>query len=503
MLKNLLNIIDKSISIEAKLINDINQSIDLKSNIYLLSQKIFESNQISHLKRLKVHKELIKLSKQVKCHFSLAHNLLLIARVYMVLGDTKNAIENNLNSLKRWKNIKYEPLAINGEISCYINLANTYAELGFYTKSLEYFQLSNAALKKCKEDLIPYVRINLGLGNVYNKLNRYKKAEYFFIKAHNRSKKSKNELIIIPCEIGLIRTRMKYKDYHKVIKQCNNLLKRVNKIDTIEQKNPVLSTLGLAHLGLKQYELAEKCFTEHLELAQSVDNKGLSYDLLGKLYLKLKKYDQALSCFKKALNIYKNLSSMQTNHNIIKNVALTYEKKGDKNKSLMFYKKYVKQLEKNNKEKFKLSKKNQKKIIQGLESEFKNQKNESRLKSSTLLLSITHNEILYEVINNLESDSYNKNKLIQQIKNKIDTKIDWTDYLIAYENLNPEFFLAINKYNLSMTELKVCVYIKNGFDNYQIAGIMNITLRAVQQNRYRIKKKLEINQKLDSFILSI
>ena len=503
MLKNLLNIVDKSISIEDKLINDINQSIDLKSNIYLLSQKIFESNQISHLKRLKLHKELIKLSKQVKCHFSLAHNLLLIARVYMVLGDTKNAIEHNLNSLKKWKNIKYEPLAINGEISCYINLANTYAELGFYTKSLEYFQLSNDALKACKEDLIPYVRINLGLGNVYNKLNRYKKAESFFIKAHSRSKKTKNQLIIIPCEIGLIRTKMKYKDYHKVIKQCNNLLKRLNKIDTIEQKNPVLSTLGLAHLELKQYDLAEKYFTEHLELAKSVDNKGLSYDLLGKLYLKLKRYDQALSCFKKAFNIYKNLSSMQTNHNIIKNIALTYEKKGDKNKSLMFYKKYVKQLEKNNKEKFKLSKINQKKIIQGLESEFENKKNESHLKSSTQLLSITHNEILYEVIKNLESDSYNKNKLIQHIKNKIDTKIDWTDFLIAYENLNPEFFLAINKYKLSMTELKVCIYIKNGFDNYQIAGIMNITLRAVQQNRYRIKKKLDINQKLDSFILSI
>ena len=280
-------------------------------------------------------------------------------------------------------------------------------------------------------------------------------------------------------------------------------LKRLNKIDTIEQKNPVLSTLGLAHLELKQYDLAEKYFTEHLELAKSVDNKGLSYDLLGKLYLKLKRYDQALSCFKEAFNIYKNLSSMQTNHNIIKNIALTYEKKGDKNKSLMFYKKYVKQLEKNNKEKFKLSKINQKKIIQGLESEFENKKNESHLKSSTQLLSITHNEILYEVIKNLESDSYNKNKLIQHIKNKIDTKIDWTDFLIAYENLNPEFFLAINKYKLSMTELKVCIYIKNGFDNYQIAGIMNITLRAVQQNRYRIKKKLDINQKLDSFILSI
>ena len=109
----------------------------------------------------------------------------------MVLGDTKNAIENNLNSLK--KCIKYEPLAINGEISCYINLANTYAELGFYTKSLEYFQLSNDALKACKEDLIPYVRINLGLGNVYNKLNRYKKAESFYKSAQQiKNKKSIN-----------------------------------------------------------------------------------------------------------------------------------------------------------------------------------------------------------------------------------------------------------------------------------------------------------------------
>ena len=138
-----------------------------------------------------------------------------------------------------------------------------------------------------------------------------------------------------------------------------------------------------------------------------------------------------------------------------------------------------------------------------MESEFKNKTNNTNLKTSTQLLSITHNDILYDIIKNLESDSCNKIKLIQKIKRKIDTKMEWADYLIAYEKLNAEFFLEINKYNLSMTELKVCTYIKNGFDNYQISGIMNITLRAVQQNRYRIKKKLNIDQKLDTFILSI
>jgi len=43
----------------------------------------------------------------------------------------------------------------------------------------------------------------------------------------------------------------------------------------------------------------------------------------------------------------------------------------------------------------------------------------------------------------------------------------------------------------------------DSFDNYEIAGIMSTGLRAVQQHRYRIKKKFNIKQRLDDFILSI
>ena len=54
-----------------------------------------------------------------------------------------------------------------------------------------------------------------------------------------------------------------------------------------------------------------------------------------------------------------------------------------------------------------------------------------------------------------------------------------------------------------MTEIKICTFIRIGFDNYEISGIMGITLRGVQQHRYRITKKLNNKKKLDDFILSI
>tara|TARA_Y100001970_G_C14155985_1_gene815586 strand:+ start:114 stop:299 length:186 start_codon:yes stop_codon:yes gene_type:complete len=61
----------------------------------------------------------------------------------------------------------------------------------------------------------------------------------------------------------------------------------------------------------------------------------------------------------------------------------------------------------------------------------------------------------------------------------------------------------MSKYKLSISELKICTFIRIGFDNYQIAGMMGVGLRAVQQHRYRIKKKLDTNRKLDNFILSM
>ena len=176
----------------------------------------------------------------------------------------------------------------------------------------------------------------------------------------------------------------------------------------------------------------------------------------------------------------------------------------------------MKQIEKNNKEKDKLFKADKRKIISGLESELELIKKEkfilnkehqiNRLKNSSIsvsLLDSSNKDFLELILNKIQSDKFDKNSIIHDIKKKIGNSDNWIDYLKIFEKSNKSFMLDMSKYKLSINELKICTFIRIGFDNYQIAGMMGVGLRAVQQHRYRIKKKLDTNQRLDNFILSM
>ena len=56
---------------------------------------------------------------------------------------------------------------------------------------------------------------------------------------------------------------------------------------------------------------------------------------------------------------------------------------------------------------------------------------------------------------------------------------------------------------LSSTEIRVCSLIHLGLDNYEIASFMSVSKRSVEQHRYRIKKKLNIEQNLTEYLLSL
>tara|TARA_Y100001970_G_scaffold270589_1_gene364667 strand:- start:56 stop:199 length:144 start_codon:yes stop_codon:yes gene_type:complete len=45
--------------------------------------------------------------------------------------------------------------------------------------------------------------------------------------------------------------------------------------------------------------------------------------------------------------------------------------------------------------------------------------------------------------------------------------------------------------------------IRMGMTNNEITNILNVSARAVEQNRYRIKKKLKIKEQLTDFILTL
>ena len=53
---------------------------------------------------------------------------------------------------------------------------------------------------------------------------------------------------------------------------------------------------------------------------------------------------------------------------------------------------------------------------------------------------------------------------------------------------------------LSPKQVRFCMFIKMGMDKYDICSLQNVTIRAVEQQRYRIKKIISPNEDLDKII---
>lgn len=76
---------------------------------------------------------------------------------------------------------------------------------------------------------------------------------------------------------------------------------------------------------------------------------------------------------------------------------------------------------------------------------------------------------------------------------------DWTEFLNMFSQLNPTFFGKLKEINreLSSSDLKLCSLMKLNLDSKQIASILHISDAGVKKARYRLRKKLGLNEKLN------
>ena len=81
-------------------------------------------------------------------------------------------------------------------------------------------------------------------------------------------------------------------------------------------------------------------------------------------------------------------------------------------------------------------------------------------------------------------------------------KSTWTDFEKMFIQIHTDFIdnLKLINPNLSMKQIRFCMFIKMGMDKYDICNLLNVTTRAVEQQRYRIKKILCPTKNLDQFI---
>lgn len=129
-------------------------------------------------------------------------------------------------------------------------------------------------------------------------------------------------------------------------------------------------------------------------------------------------------------------------------------------------------------------------------------RSEVKLKSkqlaNTAMAVVKKNEVLLnlkkEILLNKEgfSNINSFKKILKQIDYSIEHEDEWEVFESNFNQVHDEFFnqLTTRFSNLSNRDLKICAYIKMNLLNKEIAPLLNISVRGVETQRYRLKRKL-------------
>lgn len=162
-----------------------------------------------------------------------------------------------------------------------------------------------------------------------------------------------------------------------------------------------------------------------------------------------------------------------------------------------------------------LAQKNQEEITrlknEKLEAELVHMNKE--LGTSTVLI-LNKNEFISGVKDSLKSISKKSTeevsreleKLVHDIEGNLSSDQDWEHFQLHFDNVHGDFSRRFRaEYpSLSPQEMKLSAYLRMNLSTKEIAHLLNISVRGVEISRYRLRKKLQLDRKvnLQEYILS-
>lgn len=97
--------------------------------------------------------------------------------------------------------------------------------------------------------------------------------------------------------------------------------------------------------------------------------------------------------------------------------------------------------------------------------------------------------------------------LSQKLERHTQDDADWVAFEKHFNLLHSDFFHRLREAypQLSISELKMCAYLKMGLSNKEMAQQLNLSVRGIETRRYRLSKKLDASEKgrLKAFLQSL
>jgi len=144
---------------------------------------------------------------------------------------------------------------------------------------------------------------------------------------------------------------------------------------------------------------------------------------------------------------------------------------------------------------------NEKRIVQLKNESLQNEvKLKSKQLANTAMALVKKNETLQEIKKELAQNKtnfdnhYSYKKILKKVDGSIAHKDEWEVFEHNFNQVHDDFFKSLKAKHAELTpkDLKICAYVKMNLSTKEIAPLMNISIRGVETHRYRLKKKLNL-----------
>ncbi|HBS88859.1 MAG: hypothetical protein A2W91_01045 [Bacteroidetes bacterium GWF2_38_335] len=284
-------------------------------------------------KTYKYANKALMLAKNMGLNKQHAEALQMLGRYYDLSGKYHKALEK----YKLAEKIIID-FSITEKISSISNdIAISYESLGDYNESLVYYF---RALNSVEKSDYRYSHILSNIAGVYTILKEYDLAAEYYEFALEEAKKTKDKrrISIALNNIGMISNLMGFNNV--ALLYFKDAIKTARESKDLAQISSVLANMGMAYLNIEDFQKAEECFVECLDIDSSRNYRGgIAYDYmnLGKLEYLKKNYSKALYFFDKSLKIAIDINTKSLQQENYDFLSRTYSKQNDFKKAYDYH----------------------------------------------------------------------------------------------------------------------------------------------------------------------
>lgn len=269
--------------------------------------------------------------------------------------------------------------------------------------------------------------------------------------------------------------------------------------------------LGTVYIDKKEYRKALSFFKKGLRIARQSENplfRGLLYERMGSLYVEMKEYDRGISCLRKGLTMIEKSGQAFYVFQTHEKLAQAYEAAGNAAAALHHFKEFARTKDDHisSQKLLEISRKAMQEKLRKITDQLEQKRSQNRTLAQWVEQKEAELVALTRQLLNRTQDVERETARTAE-RQEMMLPENWEIFAHQFHKVHHGFYpQLVGRYpDLTPAEIKVCSLIRIGLSSKEIAEILCVSKRTVDNHRSRVHKKMALPQgaSLTGFIAQI